>query len=256
MPVYESLRAPADLPRPVRRLGERRQTRSRPSFPALGDMVGADPVQRPGRPRPSRHPDRGGESYERPSDGRATWAANNVFTLGAVDTGGGKGFPAARPRRRGTGSTPTRPPTPGPGSTATLGQTFTITGADGRTSIDVQAADPCHTFADEAGADGRRPARCSAAVVTVSSGSTPPPPVASPGRHPALRPRRSTRTIWRHRGLLGERRGRTARASRRSRPPSTGGTADPSCVEHHPAGGRRRGAGPVPVRCRACAPRR
>jgi len=113
-------------------------------FPDLGDEVAADPTNDPSPPTPSVAQS-GGASFVRPSDGRHFVGGNNVFTLGAVDTPAGKGFPAAQLDVR--YRVYTDPLAPGPWLDAGLGQTFTIAGGDGRHFVDVQASDPCHTFA-------------------------------------------------------------------------------------------------------------
>ena len=117
-------------------------------FPDLGDSVGADPVNDPAAPDPSLT-QTAGAAYERPSDGRDFVGVGNVFTLGAVDTGGGKGFPVTDLGVR--YRVFTDPSAKGPWLVAAPGATFSLTGPDGRYLVEVQGADPCHTF-DEADA--------------------------------------------------------------------------------------------------------
>ncbi|MFN2502717.1 MAG: hypothetical protein ABR540_00490 [Acidimicrobiales bacterium] len=148
-------------------------------FPDLGDTVSTDPINDPNPPTPSST-QTGGASFTHP-DGRHFVGGNNVFTLDAVDTPTGQGFPAGQfdVRYR----VYTDPLNPGPWVDANLGETFTITGGDGRHFIDVQAADPCHTFADDDGGDPADPLAPSAVVTTevwldttppVVTGATPP----------------------------------------------------------------------------------
>jgi hypothetical protein len=111
-------------------------------FPDLGDTVKADPVNDPAAPTPSAT-QTAGNSFVAP-DGRRFVNAANAFTLQAVDTPAGKGFPAAALDVR--YRIYTDPAAPGAWVDATPGQAVTVTGTDGRHFLDVQASDPCHPF--------------------------------------------------------------------------------------------------------------
>ena len=142
-------------------------------FPDLGDGVGADPVNDPAAPDPTVT-QTAGASFTR-ADGRKYVAADNAFTLTAADTAGGKGFPAAQVGLRYR----VRPgaAAPGPWTTAALGQSISLSGGDGRYLIEVQAADPCHTFDDS-------DALAAGAVETTEVWLDTTPPVVTGGNPP------------------------------------------------------------------------
>ena len=113
-------------------------------FPALGDSVGPDPGSDPNAPTSGVVLDPASAFFDDAVNGRLFVGGDNVFTLTAVDTPDGKGFPVEQlevqyrvtdPNGTSTAWTPVTP-----------GATFSIDGPDGKYVIETQSGDPCHTL--------------------------------------------------------------------------------------------------------------
>lgn len=118
------------------------------NFPDHGDTVKADPVNDPEPPTPQLSMT--GAAYD--AGDRDFVGGNNLFTMAAIDTPAGKGFPAEQLDLEYRVSSEVDPEARGPFVAAEQGSTFSVSGPDGRYFIEIRAADPCHTFADEDGA--------------------------------------------------------------------------------------------------------
>jgi len=104
-------------------------------WPAYGDGVSRDLASDPSAPQVSIL--RSGAGH---NDGsRQFVGGNNAFTVSATDTPAGKGFAESELslRYRING---------GAWISADQGTTFSVSGPDGKYTIEVQAADPCHPF--------------------------------------------------------------------------------------------------------------
>ena len=119
-------------------------------FPDLGDGLSSDPGSDPNPPTSSAALDPGAAFFHDPVTNRDFVGGDNQFTVTAVDTPTGKAFPQEDLELRYRVTDPND--VVSPWVTATPGVTFGLTGPDGRYVIETQAADPCHTFADD-GAD-------------------------------------------------------------------------------------------------------
>jgi hypothetical protein len=113
-------------------------------FPDLGDGVSADPGSDPNAPTSSIVLDPDSAFYDDTANGRLFVGGDNVFTLTAVDTPAGKGFPVEQleVQYRITGPDGT----PGAWTAAEPNDTIHLDGPDGRYVIETQAGDPCHTL--------------------------------------------------------------------------------------------------------------
>jgi hypothetical protein len=114
-------------------------------FPDLDDGVSSDPGSDPNAPTSSVTLDPGSASFHDPVTNRDFVGGDNQFTLDAVDTPTGKAFPRADLEVQYRVTDPNG--VVGPWITAVPGDSFNLTGPDGRYLIETQAADPCHTFA-------------------------------------------------------------------------------------------------------------
>lgn len=142
MPIYESCVA-----RPAFSMLFNDWENGSEQFPALGDNVGPDPGSDPNPPTSSITLDPTSAFYDDTVNNREFVGGDNLFTLGAVDTPVGQGFPVDQLEVRYRVTDPNG--VQSAWVSGVPGDTFSLSGPDGKYVIERQAGDPCHTL-DEA----------------------------------------------------------------------------------------------------------